>query len=240
VSVREFGRRLTADEGLPERPDLPAYLAPLPRWLENLGLHLAWPIVAVNLVGTAFGFYYYLPQFSATAPVAWPLVPDSPVATLFVALSLASWKLGYADRLGPLHALAFFGCLKLGAWTPFVLLAFADGFSYLPAPMYNFLFWSHLGMVLEAFLVYRYADFRPPAVAVAVGWYGLNDLVDYLVPVAGNRHHTLVPGQTIDPATNTITHTGGHWTAAAGAVALTALAVVLAVGTWRAKRDRGR
>ena len=48
------------------REDLPWYVAPLPEPLENLGLNLAWLVVAVNLAGTAFGFYYYLPQFYRT------------------------------------------------------------------------------------------------------------------------------------------------------------------------------
>jgi uncharacterized membrane protein YpjA len=236
----------------PERRGLPGYVAPLPRAVEDLGLRLAWPIVAVNLLGTAFGFWYYgfhpVPlsdplitwQFAGEPPVAWPLVPDSPVATFFVGASLAAWKLGHADRLPWLHALAFFGCLKLGLWTPYVLVVFADGFSYLHPAMYHFLVWSHLGMAVEAFVVYRYADFRPAAVAVAVGWYGLNDLVDYFVPVVGTPHHTLVPAQRlIGPGTGFTHPSPDHEIAAAGAVALTLLALALALLTRRALVARG-
>jgi len=244
------GPRGRLDGPTPPERDLPWYVAPLPRAVEAFGLRVAWVVVAVNLLGTAFGFWYYglhpLPlsdplvtwQFAAEPLVMWPFVPDSPVATAFVAASLAAWKLGYADRVPWLHVLAFFGCLKLGLWTPYVLVAFADGFSYLHPAMYHFLFWSHLGMVVEAFVIYRYADFPPAAVAVAAGWYGLNDLVDYVVPVVGGPHHTLVPPQAL--VDGRYTHPSpAHEIAAAGAVTLTVIAVVLALATRRALVRRG-
>ncbi len=43
----------------PRRRRASAVLAPLPEWLENVGLNLVWTVVAINLVGTAFGFWYY-------------------------------------------------------------------------------------------------------------------------------------------------------------------------------------
>ena len=217
---------------LPERDPLPRYLAPLPRAVEDFGLRAAWPIVAINLLGTAFGFYYYGFQFSIEPVVTWPFVPDSPVATLFIAGSLAMWKLGRNQEW--LNALAFFGCIKLGAWTPFVLLAFKSEFSFLHPLMYNFLFWSHLAMVAEAFLIHRYSRFPPAAIAVAVLWYGFNDLVDYFVPIVGTPHHTLIPAEPV--VGGVVTHVApAHTIAAAGAVALTLAATVLAVMTHRKK-----
>lgn len=228
-------------DGLPERDSLPRWLAPLPAWLENFGLHLAWPIVAVNVVGTAFGFWYYgfhpLPlsdplvtlQFASEPLVMWPFVPDSPVATLFIALSLAAWKLGRSNEY--LNALAFFGCWKLGFWTPFVLAYFFAGFIGVGWPMYLFLFFSHLAMVAEAFLVHRYSDFPIRAVAVAVLWYGLNDVVDYFYGIVGSPHHTALPGQmtTVD---GYLTHPpDAHLAAAGAAVVLTLTATFLALAT---------
>ncbi|WP_248895932.1 DUF1405 domain-containing protein [Haloplanus halobius] len=215
--------------GLPAADPLPRWLAPLPRAVENLGLSLAWVVVLTNLVGTAFGFWYYRFQFAAEPVVAWPLVPDSPVATLFIACSLGLWKLGRSNEV--VNALAFFGCWKLGLWTPFVLLAFADGFlATTPLPMYLFLLGSHLMMAVEAFLLHRYSDFPVGAVAVAVAWYGLNDVVDYFVPVVGTPHHTLLPGQRI--VEGGITHLAPiHEVAAAGAVVLTLTATFLTLAT---------
>lgn len=99
---------------------LPSYLAPLPQRGEDLALQYAWIIVATNLAGTAFGFWYYQFQFAQTPLVMWPVVPDSPAATLFMALSLAAWKLDYSQEW--LNMLAFYGNIKLGLWTPYVQL----------------------------------------------------------------------------------------------------------------------
>ena len=213
---------------LPDRDQLPRTLAPLPKRLEDFALRYAWVIVAINLAGTAFGFWYYRFQFSIEPAVTWPLVPDSPVATFLIAASLAAWKLGRPKEW--LDALAFFGCIKLGLWTPYVLLAFKSEFSYLHPAMYNFLFWSHLAMVAEAFLIHRYSDFPVRAVLVAVVWYGLNDLVDYFVPIVGTPHHTLIPAEPV--VDGVVKHVGpAHEVVAAGAVVLTLAATVLALAT---------
>jgi uncharacterized membrane protein YpjA len=237
-------------EKLPDCDPLPWYVAPLPRWLEDVGLRWAWVVVAVNLLGTAFGFWYYgfhplsepvlVGQFALEPPATWLLVPDSPTATLFVAASLAAWKLGRSREW--LNALAFFGCIKLGAWTPFVLLAFKSEFSYLHPAMYNFLFWSHLAMVAEAFLIHRYSDFPTRAVAVGAGWYLLNDVVDYFVPVVGRPHHTLVPSEPVvrEGGRLVVEHVSpAHEIAAAGAVVLTVAATFLALATRVEKLQAG-
>lgn len=238
------------DGRLPDSADLPRWLAPLPQWLEDFGLRFAWLIVAINLAGTAFGFWYYgfqpIPlstpliglQFANEPVVMWPFVPDSPVATLFIALSLGLWKLGRSNEY--VNALAFFGCWKLGFWTPYVLTVFFDGFIGVGWPMYAFLFGSHLAMVVEAFLIHRYSDFPVKAVAVALLWYGFNDVVDYFVPIVGTPHHTNLPGQLVDATTGFYTHpTPTHEYAAAGAVVLTLTATFWALSTRVKKLELG-
>jgi uncharacterized membrane protein YpjA len=225
------------DGSVPDREALPWYVAPVPRAIENLGLRLAWLVVAINLAGTAFGFWYYRFQFGVEPLLAWPVVPDSPMATLFIALSIASWKLGHSREW--LNALAFFGCLKLGFWTPYTLLVFRDAFiASTPTWLYWFLFWSHLAMAVQAFVIHRYSDFPVWAVAVALAWYGLNDLVDYFVPVVGTPHHTALPVQPI--VNGVIEHVSpAHELVAAGALALTMLATFLALST-RVKKLEAR
>ena len=239
---REVGRRLDrllaryVDHQLPESDDLPRYLAPLPGWLENVALRLAWPIVGVNLLGTLFGFWYYagqstgLPlegQLGATPLVAWPLVPDSPVATLLIALSLSAWRLDIDAN--PLHTLAFFGCIKLGFWTPYVQLAL-NGPGDIALWLYLFLIGSHLAMAVEAFLIHRYASFSVGSVAVALSWYGLNDVVDYFWPVFEGPHHTWLRAE---PVVNGMHDYAvlAHDHAAGCAVVLTLLATFLALAT---------
>lgn len=221
----------------PDRDPLPWYVAPLPERLEDVANRLLPLIVVVNLLGTAFGFYYYIPQLQHEPLALWALVPDSPIATFFVAMSLLCWYVGRQQKW--LDALAFVGCLKLGLWTPFVLLLFKSGFAGDSVWMYNFLFWAHLSMAVEAFVVHRYSDFPVKAVAVAVAYYLLNDVVDYFVPIEGTPHHTLLPPQALG-ANGFWTHpTTPHLQMAAGAVVLTVLGTFLALATRVKKLEVG-
>ncbi|MFB6138802.1 MAG: DUF1405 domain-containing protein [Halosimplex sp.] len=243
-AVNRAGRRVERavaryfDAPLPEHDGLPAYVAPLPDWLEDLGLRLAWPIGIVNLLGTLFGFWYYAGrplnlapplvegQLGAAPLAAYPLIPDSPVATMFIGLSLIAWKLDVdAD---PLHMLAFFGCLKLGLWTPFVQLVL-NGPGDIAAWLYWFLVFSHLAMAVEAFLIHRYASFSVGSVAVALAWYGFNDVVDYFVRLFGDFHHTWIRAEFVNGVLDHASQV--HRLAAACAVVLTFLATFLALAT---------
>jgi len=105
--------------------------------------------------------------------------------------------------------------------------------------MYAFLFVSHLGMVVQAFLIYRYSGFPGRVILVAVVWYGFNDLVDCFVPIIGTPHYTLLP---VEPVVNgTVQHISpAHQIAAAGTVVLTILATIFAVATWQANPPKTR
>ncbi len=216
------------------REDLPRYVAPLPEPIENLALNLVWLIVAVNLLGTAFGFYYYGPQLSQTPPEMWVFVPDSPIATLFIALALASWKLGHPQEW--LIALAFFGNIILGGWTVWVHVAFWEQFGYLHPAMRHFLIWSHAAMVLQAFVLHRIGEFPPRAVGVATLWYAADTTVDYFVPVRGDLHHTFLPAARDTPMFLGADAVG---VAAFGAVSLLILSLYLALVT-RIEIERSR
>ncbi|MFD1598573.1 DUF1405 domain-containing protein [Halobellus rarus] len=206
----------------PSADDLPAYLAPLPDRLETVTLRLAWVVIAINLAGTAFGFWYYRFQLQNTPLVMWPVVPDSPLATLLMAASLASWRLG-RDR-DWIHALAFVGNLKYGLWVVVVQLTINDVLAT-GDPYLWFLFVSHLGMGLQAFVIYRYAEFTVPAVGIATAWFGFNDVVDYFLPIVGDYHHTY-----FGPNFVIADHgTRAHDVTAAAAVGLTILATFLAL-----------
>jgi uncharacterized membrane protein YpjA len=240
ATVSRLGRRLddlvatVFDRPIPAPEGLSRSVAPLPTWLENVGLRLAWPVVLVNLVGTVFGFWYYRFQFETTPVEMWAFVPDSPLATLFIAASLAAWRLDLDAEW--LHTLAFFGCIKLGLWTPYVQL-FLQGPAGIPDWLYYFLVVSHLAMAVEAFLIHRYARFSVGAVAVATGWYLWNDVVDYFWPVVGEFHHTALRAERVG---GVVDHSlAAHDLAAAFAVVLTVAAVFLALAT-RIEKVRAR
>ena len=215
-----------SDGGLPPRDPLPRWLAPVPERIENLGLRLAWPIVIVNILGTGFGFWYYQSQFAATPTVMWPFVPDSPLATLLFALAVASWKLGYTQQW--LCALAFFGNVILGLWTPYTLVAFVEYYieAGIHPAMYAFLFLSHLAMVVQALVLYRIADFSIGAVAAALTWYTADLIVDYFVPIRGDPHHTTLP---VRSSHEMYLGADALGVAGAGAAAFTLLALFLAL-----------
>jgi uncharacterized membrane protein YpjA len=221
----------------PERDRLPKYLAPVPRAVEDLGLRLVWVVVGINLVGTAFGFWFYAfetGQLLDTPVVMWPWVPDSPAATLLAAAAFGSWARGNSREW--LNAMAFFGNVILGLWTPFVLLVFADVYlQYQHPAMYMFLFWSHLAMVVQALVIYRISEFPPSAVTIAVAWYGLDLLVDFFVPVVGEPHHTVIPVERSAPMWLGADALG---VVAAGAVTFTLLATYLSLAIRSKKLER--
>ena len=198
-------------------------LMPLPRQVEDTVLRYAWIVVGINVIGTGFGFWYYRFQFSETPLVIWPWIPDSPLATLFMALSLALWKLGRTNEL--VNVLAFYGNIKLGLWTPFTLLAFRPDFAYLHPAMFHFLFWSHLLMVAQAFLIHRYSRFPPWAICLALTWYTVDLILDYFVPVVGGPHHTWIP---VSGATELWLNTTAFQLIAGAATVLTIWITVLA------------
>ncbi|WP_049922196.1 DUF1405 domain-containing protein [Halopiger djelfimassiliensis] len=226
---------MSATTELPDRESLPSYLTPVPKRIEDIGLRFAWLVVAINLAGTAFGFWYYSGQFDGTPAVMWPWVPDSPMATLLVALAIAAWKLGHEQPW--LTALAFFGNVILGLWTPYTLLAFADTYSYLHPLMYQFLFWSHLAMVVQALVLHRITDFPVWGVAVALGWYTSNLLVDYFVPIVGEPHHTFIP---VSRDTPMFLGADALDVIAAGEVTFTLLALFLALAIRVKKCEQAR
>ncbi|MDQ2050469.1 DUF1405 domain-containing protein [Natronolimnohabitans sp. A-GB9] len=222
----------------PNRDPLPRWLAPVPKRIEDLGLRFAWLVVAINLAGTVFGFWYYRQQLLDTAMVMWPWIPDSPMATLLIAVAIAAWKLGY--ELPWLTALAFFGNVILGLWTPYTLLVFHETYATQTHPlMYQFLFWSHLAMVVQAFVLHRITDFPVWGVAVAAVWYTSNLIVDYFVPVLEGPHgvhHTTIPVPQDEPMFLGADALG---VVAAGEVTFTLLALFLALAIRVKKCERG-
>lgn len=154
----------------------------------------AWAalIAAVNLVGIAYGFYYYREQFALTPPWLWWLVPDSPLAVLWAQLALAAyWLAPRGPRWLWLDALAFIGNVQVGLWTCYVLLAYEPQFHTLDFLQgeggigLNSVLWvGHLAMAALALIFVkglREARARW-AVAVAAGYYLVNDVVDYFGP----------------------------------------------------------
>ncbi|MFB6192896.1 MAG: DUF1405 domain-containing protein [Candidatus Nanohaloarchaea archaeon] len=139
-------------------------------------------LTTVNLLGTVFGFYYYTDQLSANPVFLWPFIPDSPIATLLISISLILFLKEKPSEV--VDSLAFIGNLKYGLWTVFVLIYYSNIFyTGNPLPMYLFMLLSHIGMALQAFLILKYSDPGLRTLAVAGSWFLLNDLVDYTLGI---------------------------------------------------------
>jgi uncharacterized membrane protein YpjA len=139
-------------------------------------------IIIANLAGTAFGFYWYRDLLLSQRFSLWPLIPDSPLSTLFIAFSLILFLYNRSNSF--IDALAFVGNLKYGLWTVFVqLYFFQELIATTSIYLYLFITFSHLLMFLQAFLVLSYSDLRLKAGLTAVLWFLVNDFVDYSLGV---------------------------------------------------------
>lgn len=179
-----------------------------------LGTRLWILLVIINLLGTAYGFYFYGDQLRETSMLLWLFVADSPLSTLGVAAAVAWRKLGTGNKY--LDAYAFLANLKYGLWTVTVLLIYFNGYTSINSTsLYLFLLFSHLGMAVQAFLL---TDLELRPVALFGVFFLLNDLIDYSIEI-----HPFVPSESV-------------LMAATAAFSLTVLSVVVAVYRERRKR----
>lgn len=185
--------------------------------------HRAWAalIAAINLVGIAYGFYYYRAQFAVTPGWLWWLVPDSPLAVLWAELALAAyWFLPRQRRRWLwLDAMAFVGNVQVGLWTCYVLLAYETQFHTLdflqgegPVSLNTVLLVGHFGMAVLGLIYVKGLRQAQAwwALGVAAAYYLVNDIVDYFGPDhlgtgCGLRPYTVPCDAAKEPALTVVT-----------------------------------
>jgi len=134
------------------------------------------PLLAINLAGSVYGYYWYSPQLAELPFYTWPAVFDSPFSTTLFALSLLAGRRGRQNGWFPV--LAFVCCLKYGFWA--VILITHYWFTGGTVTFLEALLWlSHWGMVLEGWAYLRTAVPGRPAKAVPALWLAANDILDY-------------------------------------------------------------
>ncbi|MFO7942418.1 MAG: copper ion binding protein [Bacillota bacterium] len=141
-------------------------------------------VAGINAVSFAVGILWYWRHLMGTPAYLWPVVPDCPLAALFVAAALWMRVRGKPSR--PLDALAWASALKYGIWTV-AILSHARTLGAATDPLSAILLWSHVGMIIEAM---AYGALYPPgryALLVPAGWFLLNDFSDYVL----NTHPSL-------------------------------------------------
>jgi uncharacterized membrane protein YpjA len=143
--------------------------------------YLAWPLILGNLVAVWYGWtIYYAAQLTATPWYSWPFVPDSPNAVLLFALALALRQARL--RWAWLDLVAWLANVKVGLWTIFVLLYYFEAFFRDEPVLRWILFWLHVGMVAQAWVLHRDLRRAPPhglSYLVVGAVFLVGDALDY-------------------------------------------------------------
>ncbi|PON01513.1 hypothetical protein BJH90_08365 [Bacillus halotolerans] len=134
-------------------------------------------VLAINFLGTVYGYYWYLPQFLETPARFLIFVPDSPTATFFFLFVLLAFLM---KRNAPLfEALALVTLVKYGLWAVAMNLLVLAVTGDLPWEGYM-LIASHFAMAVQGVLYSPYFRFSLWHLVIAAAWTLHNDVIDYL------------------------------------------------------------
>ena len=138
---------------------------------------LFWAAIMLNLLGILIGATVYADRFAGVPLPLVVFVPDCPLY-VFLAL-LIIFGIVKNDIFSFIVSI---GMVKYGLWTVFVLLFHS---SYYFAPdMFNMsviFVIGHIGMALEGLALLPKKQIALPALALAIGWFLLNDFSDYFL-----------------------------------------------------------
>ena len=141
-------------------------------------------LVAVNLVGTVWGFDWYWHQLLETPWYFLPVVPDSPLHAMLFGIFIL-WLL--RGRLGDLSPWRQFlawagvlGTIKYGLWTTVILSQYLLAQGIHPSAQDWMLFASHGGMALQGFVYMTRLPKADWPAALVILWLAVNDFFDYV------------------------------------------------------------
>lgn len=144
----------------------------------------------INLLGTVWGFEWYRLQLLETPKIAWPLVADSPTATLFFTITLFSLLI--QKRWPLIEAFAAVTLFKYGIWACLMII-----WTYkLGGPLtweHYLLIFSHLGMALQAILFISIYTFKKKHLIIVAIWTIFNDMMDYTFEIYPSLSYRLDP-----------------------------------------------
>ncbi|MCC2928728.1 MULTISPECIES: lipoprotein heptaprenylglyceryl N-acetyltransferase LhaT [Bacillus] len=134
-------------------------------------------VLAINFLGTVYGYYWYLPQLLETPARFLVFVPDSPTATFFFLFVLLAFLM---KRNAPLfEALALVTLVKYGLWAVVMNILVLAVTGDLPWEGYM-LIASHFAMAVQGVLYSPYFRFSLWHLVIAAVWTLHNDVIDYL------------------------------------------------------------
>lgn len=134
-------------------------------------------LLIINVLGTIYGYYWYMGQLAITDPKYYIFVPDSPTASLFFCLAIVGWLLGKNFKL--MEVLALVTLIKYGLWAVVMNLLTLLDTGYI-GWMGWMLVASHFLMAVQAVLYLPKYRFEIWHVIVAAIWTLHNDAIDYL------------------------------------------------------------
>lgn len=144
-----------------------------------------WLLLIVNILGTAYGYYWYRWQLEDTPGIFLPFVPDSPTASLFFVFVLIAFLLGKNWPL--MEALAIVTLFKYGIWAVimnllvFIVSGELDWIGFM-------LMGSHLAMAVEGVLFSPFYRLKVWHLVVA-GIVALhNEIIDYVFMMMPKYH----------------------------------------------------
>ncbi|WP_445492214.1 DUF1405 domain-containing protein [Niallia sp. 03133] len=134
-------------------------------------------LLVVNVLGTAYGYYWYRFQLEETPPIFLAFVPDSPTASLFFVIVLIAflWKKNW-----PLfESLAAITLFKYGIWAVVmnILVFLKLGMVEKEGLM---LILSHGAMAMQGLLYAPFYRIKLKHVVIAAVWTLHNDIIDYV------------------------------------------------------------
>ncbi|MCY8978909.1 DUF1405 domain-containing protein [Bacillus halotolerans] len=134
-------------------------------------------VLAINFLGTVYGYNWYLPQLLETPARFLIFVPDSPTATFFFLFVLLAFLM---KRNAPLfEALALVTLVKYGLWAVVMNILVLAVTGDLPWEGYM-LIASHFAMAVQGVLYSPYFRFSLWHLVIAAVWTLHNDVIDYL------------------------------------------------------------
>ncbi|ARQ06940.1 DUF1405 domain-containing protein [Macrococcoides canis] len=144
-------------------------------WIQNKKFLIF--IILCNIVGTIYGYYWYLGQLQQTKWYFMPFVPDSPTASLFLVIALTA--IVWNRHLPLIEVLAFVTLIKYGVWAVVMNILVFITLDEVTA-MGMMLIISHAIMAIQALLFVPLFRVSLLSIVIAAIWVFHNDVIDYV------------------------------------------------------------
>ncbi|QCT74888.1 DUF1405 domain-containing protein [Macrococcoides canis] len=144
-------------------------------WIQNKKFLIF--IILCNIVGTIYGYYWYLGQLKQTKWYFMLFVPDSPTASLFLVIALTA--IVWNRHLPLIEVLAFVTLIKYGVWAVVMNILVFITLDEVTA-MGMMLIISHAIMAIQALLFVPLFRASLLSIGIASIWVFHNDVIDYV------------------------------------------------------------